>query len=82
MLEDGGGELASNTIEKNVDTIWGSNVKCLVDILSLVVESPVQIEVRLDPGGFVSVSCVAQDPQPQYSALKITLECRGGDDCC
>ena len=59
VLEDGGGELASNTIEKNVDTIWGSNVKCLVDILSLVVKSPVQIEVRLDPGGFVSVSCVA-----------------------
>ena len=73
VLEDGGGELTADSIEEDVDTIGGGDVEGLVDVLSLVVEGPVQVEVCLDPGRLVSVSGVSQDPQPQDSADKITL---------
>ena len=70
VLEDGGGELTADTIEEDVDTVRGGYVEGLVDILGLVVESPVQVEVGLDPGGLVSVSGVSEDPEPQDSVVK------------
>ena len=74
VLEDGGGELTANTIEEDVDSIRGRDVEGLVDVLGLVVECPVKVEVRLDPGSFLSISGVSQDPQSQDSAVKMTLE--------
>ena len=76
MLEHCGGELTTNTVEENVDSIGGGNVEGLVDVLGLVVEGPVQVEVCLDPGGFLTISSVSQDPEPQDSAVKMTLERR------
>lgn len=73
VLEHSGGELTTNTVEENVDSIGGGNVEGLVDVLGLVVEGPVQVEVCLDPGGFLTISSVSQDPEPQDSAVKITL---------
>ena len=76
MLEDCSGELTTNTVEEDVDTIGGRDVEGLVDVLGLVVERPVKVEVCLDPGGFLSISGVSQDPQSQDSAVKMTLERR------
>ena len=73
VLEDRGRELTSNTVEENVDTIGGRDVEGLVDVLSLVVERPIKVEVCLDPGSFLSISGVSQDPQSQDSAVKMTL---------
>ena len=70
VLEDGGGELTTNSIEEDVDTIGGGDVEGLVDVLSLVVEGPVIVEVRLYPRCLLSVPRVAQDSQAENSTLR------------
>ena len=74
MLEDGGGELSTNSVPEDVHTIGSCNVEGLIQVLCFVVEGPVVVEVRLDPGGLLSITSVAQDSQAKVPKLKRTLK--------
>ena len=74
VLEDCGGELTSNSVPEDVDTVRGCDVEGLVDVLGLVVEGPVVVEVRLDPRRLLSVPSVAQNSQAENSTLKSSLK--------